>query len=117
VLSTILIIPGMLALIYGDEVSAALSNIAAGFMSRAMGAALVIGGLTTLSGIARGRMAVEAAGLCVLAAGCAIYGLGVLLGLGFAGSVAGSGFLAIALATIRRVVTLTTVARVADRAS
>ncbi|MDQ3762831.1 MAG: hypothetical protein M3460_14605 [Actinomycetota bacterium] len=109
VLAAVLSFPGALAVIYGDEVSRALATIAADTVSRAMGVALLAGGVTTIVGIARGRSLVEAIGLSLLAVGCGIYGLGVLLGLGFAGAVAGSGFLAVALATVRRVVTLAAV--------
>lgn len=116
VLATVLVIPGALAVIYGDDVSRALATIAADTVSRAMGVALFAGGITTIIGIARGRSLVEVIGLSLLAVGCGIYGLGVLLGLGFAGAVAGSGFLAIALANVRRVVTLAAVApKVEDR--
>lgn len=106
VIAAVLTIPGVLALIYGDEVSRALSEISAGIISRFMGGALLVGGLTTLIGIARGKALTETLGLTVLALGCGIYGLGVILGLGLAGTVAGSGFLAIALSIVRRVVTL-----------
>jgi hypothetical protein len=117
VLAVVLLIPGALAIVYGDEVSQALSNIAAGTISRLMGALLVVGSALTLSGIARNRALTETLGLTVTAIGCAIYGLGVILGLGLHGAVAGSGFLAIAAATIRRVITLAAVAREVDRAS
>lgn len=110
VLATVLVIPGAFAVIYGDDVSRALAAIAADTVSRGMGAALLAGGVTTVVGIARGRTLIEVIGLSLLAVGCGIYGLGVLLGLGFAGVVAGSGFLAIALAIVRRVVTLAAVA-------
>ena len=114
VLAAVLAIPGALAVIYGDDVSRALATIAADTVSRGMGAALLAGGITTIVGIARGRSLVEVIGLSLLAVGCGIYGLGVFLGLGFAGAVAGSGFLAIALATVRRVVTLAAVAPKAE---
>ena len=114
VLAAVLVIPGALAVIYGDDVSRALATIAANTVSRAMGVALLTGGITTITGIGRGRSLVEVIGLSLLAVGCGIYGLGVLLGLGFAGAVAGSGFLAIALATVRRVVTLAAVAPKAE---
>ncbi|HEX4100541.1 MAG TPA: hypothetical protein VHY21_08365 [Pseudonocardiaceae bacterium] len=117
VLAVVLLFPGVLAIIYGDEVSQALSNIAAGTISRLMGTLLVVGSALTLRGIARNRALTETLGLTVTAIGCAIYGLGVILGLGLHGAVAGSGFLAIAAATIRRVITLAAVAREVDRAS
>jgi hypothetical protein len=117
VLAVVLVIPGALAIVYGDEVSQALSNIAAGTISRLMGTLLVVGSALTLTGIARNRALTETLGLTVTAIGCAIYGLGVILGLGLHGAVAGSGFLAIAAGTIRRVITLAAVARKVDRAS
>ncbi|PZS19021.1 MAG: hypothetical protein DLM60_10865 [Pseudonocardiales bacterium] len=117
VLAVVLLVPGALAIVYGDEVSQALSNIAAGMISRMMGTLLVVGSTLTLLGIARNRALTETLGLTVTAIGCAIYGLGVILGLGLHGAVAGSGFLAIAAGTIRRVITLAAVAREVDRAS
>ena len=117
VLAVVLVFPGALAIVYGDEVSQALSNIAAGSISRLMGALLVVGSALTLTGIARNRTLTETLGLTVTAIGCALYGLGVILGLGLHGAVAGSGFLAIAAGTIRRVITLAAVAREVDRAS
>lgn len=112
--AVILPIPGVLAIIYGDSVSQALSNISAGILSRFMGIALLVGGVAVIAGIAKGKSLVEAAGLTLMAAGCAIYGLGVVLGLGLAGVVAGAGFLAIALGTVLRVMSLTAVAREVD---
>ncbi len=117
VIAVVLVVPGALAIVYGDAVSQALSNIAAGTISRLMGTLLVVGSALTLTGIARNRALTETLGLTVTAIGCAIYGLGVILGLGLHGAVAGSGFLAIAAATIRRVITLAAVAREVDRAS
>jgi len=116
-LAVALVFPGALAIVYGDAVSQALSNIAAGSISRLLGTLLVVGSTLTLIGIARNRTLTETLGLTVTAIGCAIYGLGVILGLGLHGAVAGSGFLAIAAGTIRRVITLAAVAREVDRAS
>lgn len=115
VLSVVLLVPGALAVVYGDAVSSALSKIAADSISRLMGVLLVVGSMLTLAGIARGRALTETLGLTVTAIGCAIYGFGVVLGLGLQGAVAGSGFLAIAAATVRRVITLADAAREADR--
>ncbi|HEX2289334.1 MAG TPA: hypothetical protein VHH53_03870 [Pseudonocardiaceae bacterium] len=102
-----LVIPGALAVIYGDDVSRALATIDT--VSRAMGVALLSGGITTITGIARGRSLVEVIGLSLLAVGCGIYGLGVFLGLGSLERWRVAGFLQ-ALATVRRVVTLAAVA-------
>jgi hypothetical protein len=111
VLAAALLVPGTLAIVYGDEVSSALSAIAAGTISHMMGVLLVAGSIFTLVGIARRQTLTETLGLTATAIGCAIYGLGVILGLGLHGAVAGSGFLAIAAATIRRVKTLAAAAR------
>lgn len=110
VLVLIMPIPGGLALIYGDDVSAALEAVNAGVISRAMGALLMVGSVVTLVGIGRGRSYMEAVGLLVLSAGLLIYGVGVILGLGLAGTVASSGFVALALGSILRVVSLTAAA-------
>jgi hypothetical protein len=103
-------IPGVAAIIVGDEISAAFANISADFVSRAMGVTMVAGSVLTLVGIMRGRSLWEAGGLTLIAAGCLVYGLGVLLGLGLAGLVAGTGFLAIAVGTLLRVVSLASAA-------
>lgn len=99
----ILPLPGVLAIIYGDGVSRALSNLVADDLSRGMGAALLTGAVLVLFGVLRREPLVEVSGLIFLSMGCAIYGLGVMLGLGLAGMVAGPGFLAIALGTVFRI--------------
>jgi hypothetical protein len=104
---------GLLALIAGDNVSAALSNLGAGVVSRVMGALLLVGGSLVLVGFFRRGAVLEAAGLALLATGCGIYGAGVILGLGWGGMVAGPGYLAIAAASGRRVQILLSVAAAA----
>lgn len=111
VFALVMPICGALALVFGDAVSAALSSISTGVLSRVMGAALFGGSVLTLVGIGRGKSLWEAYGLTVMAAGCIIYGIGVILGLGLAGAVAGPGFLGIAAGTILRVVSLAAAAR------
>lgn len=111
----ILPLPGILAVIFGDDVSRALSNLVADDLSRGMGGALLLGGLLVLFGVLRREPLVEVSGLVITAVGCAIYGLGVVLGLGLAGMVAGPGFLAIALGTAFRVMNFTAVTRTAHR--
>ena len=110
VFGTVLPIPGALALIYGDAVSRALENISSGPVSRIMGGALFIGGILALVGIALSRSLIESLGLAVMAFGCFVYGAGVILGLGLAGAVAGSGFIAIGLGTVLRVMGLIAIA-------
>jgi hypothetical protein len=107
-------IPGALAVVYGDEVSAALSNIGTGYVSLVMGLALLIGGVLTTVGLGLHKALLEAAGMCVMAVGCFIYGAGVIMGLGLAGAVAGTMSLSIAAGMVLRVWSLLVIA--GDRA-
>lgn len=101
---------GLLALVAGDRVSAALSHLGAGVVSRFMGALLLTGGALVLASVFRRGATLEAAGLALLAAGAGIYGAGVILGLGWGGMVAGPGYLAVSVASARRVQILLTLA-------
>ena len=114
-LGLLLPIPGVLGLVLGDDVSRALSNIAADHVSRGMGAAFLIGSVLVLFGVLRCEPIVEATGLVFMAMGAAVYGLGVMLGLGLAGMVAGPGFLAIALGTAFRIMNFTAGTRTAHK--
>lgn len=102
--------PGTLALIYGDQVSAALSIIVAGVVSRVIGTAFLTGAVLILIGLARGRHMTEIIGLGVTAAGFAIYSLGVLLGLGLKGALAGPIAVIIAVGIWWRIQALITTA-------
>lgn len=104
--AVILTIAGGTAVILGDTVSAALAVIAVGYVSRTMGAAMFLGGILTLYGIWRGRSVLEVLGLALLTVGCGLYSVGVFLGLGVHGVIAGSGFLILSLGSARRLVTL-----------
>ena len=97
---------GVLAILFGDKVSAALGNLAANSISRGMGFALFTGGLITLLGILSHRALSVTLGMSIMAFGLGIYGVGVILGLGLAGMVAGPIALIASIATIRQVVTL-----------
>ncbi len=103
---------GVLAIIFGDKVSAALGNLAANSITRGMGFALFTGGLITLLGITSHRALTLTVGMGVMAFGLSLYGVGVVLGLGLAGMVAGPISLIAAIATIRQVVTLVQLAEV-----
>lgn len=105
-LALVVPIPGGLALVLGDAVSRALSNVTADAVSRSMGALLLVGALFTLMGIARGKHIAEVIGLAAMSAGFAIYGLGVLLGLGLQGAVAGPITLALAVGCVLRILSL-----------
>ena len=69
---------GVLAIIFGDKVSAALGNLAANSISRGMGFALFTGGLITLLGITSHRALTLTVGMGFMALGLGIYGVGVL---------------------------------------
>jgi hypothetical protein len=103
---------GVLAILFGDKVSAALGNLAANTISRGMGFALFTGGLITLLGILSHRTLSVTLGMSLMALGLGIYGVGVVLGLGLAGMVAGPIALIATIATIRQVVTLAQIAEV-----
>lgn len=107
-------VPGVLAIIYGDAASRALETIAAGILSRIIGAALLGSSVFLLLGIAKGKSLWEAIGLGLAATGCALYGLGVLLGLALGGAIAGPISLAVALGSVWRMVSLTVAARMVN---
>lgn len=109
-LAAVLAPVGLLAVVKGDEVSRALSDLGAGVVSRVMGALLLAGGVLVLTSVFRRGAVLEAAGLTLLATGCGIYGAGVILGLGWGGMVAGPIALAVAAASARRVQILLRVA-------
>jgi len=87
---------GPLATVAGHRVSSAFTIIGAGYLANAMGVIMIIGGGAALAGLIQRNHTAEGIGLVTMAVASALYALGVLLGLGFAGQVAGS--LAIAAA-------------------
>lgn len=115
VFATVFIIPGVLALIYGDATSSALTNISAGILSRIMGALFLIGCTLVLYGLAQGQSLYETTGLFSIASACFIYGLGVLFGLGLGGTIAGPIALAVCLGSILRAVSFVAAAREVSR--
>ena len=103
---------GVLAILLADKVSRALGDLAAGSISRGMGFAMFTGGLITLLGILSHRALSVALGMGFMAFGLGIYGVGVILGLGLGGMVAGPIALIASIATVRQVVTLAQVTEV-----
>jgi len=97
---------GVLAIIYGDKVSKALGNLAANSVSRGVGFALFTGGIVTLLGILSHRALMQTLGMAFLALGLGIYGVGVILGLGLGGMIAGPIALLACAATVRRIITM-----------
>lgn len=113
-LAVALAVSGTLAIVYGDAVSQALSNIAADVVSRSMGGCFLVGGVALLAGVVRNSSLAQAVGLAAMSAGLGVYGLGVIFGLGLAGMVAGPICVALSIASIRRILTT---AALAHRAS
>ncbi len=106
---------GLLAVLLGDRVSRAFSEIGEGVVSRFLGVLFLVGGSLALAGIVRRTSVFEALGLSALSAGAALYGTGVILGLGMSGMVAGPGYLAISVALARRVQILLALAEESGR--
>ncbi|MGQ0774537.1 MAG: hypothetical protein ACT4NY_08990 [Pseudonocardiales bacterium] len=99
----ILIPVGIVALIFGEGVSRAFTDLGGGVVIRIMGTAMVVGGCLVLQSILTGNVLNEVTGLTLTALGTAIYGGGVILGLGLHGIVAGMGYLGLTLTLLGRV--------------
>ena len=97
---------GVVAIIYGDKVSKALGNLAANTVSRGVGFAFFTGCIITILGIVTHRALSQTIGMSFLAVGLGIYGVGVLLGLGLGGMIAGPVALLSCAATIRSIITM-----------
>lgn len=80
-------------------------------IAHSMGALMLLGGLVSLAGALRMGLFVEALGLVFVAAGAAIYGAGVLVGLGINGLIAGQLALGLAIGATGRVVLLVNTAK------
>lgn len=105
---------GIAALILGDDASRAFANLGGALLVRMMGAAMVTGSVLVIVSILRDDASVEVIGLAIAALGAAIYGAGVIMGLGTQGIVAGLGYLAITLAFLGRIRLLVRAARPDD---
>lgn len=113
VFSIVLQIPGIMAIILGDDVSQALTNLGAGVFSRIMGMLLFIGCATVLYSIAANKALFTVVGMTVAATGCFFYGFGVIIGLlPFGGVVAGFGFLSIGIFFVLRISNITQIANI-----
>lgn len=103
VLSLTLWVPGLLAVIYGEDVSRGLTNIGVGFMARIMGVSMILGAVfMAYTIIKKSSIVAESIGLALVAFGLIIYGIGVIFGLGLNGGFAGSVALSLALALLYR---------------
>lgn len=97
---------GAVTTVLGPEASRAFTLLppSAQFIAHMMGMLMLLGGVLVLLGIAQSETFTELIGLLFAGLGCAIYGLGVIIGLGVNGLVTGPMFLAIAIASAIRVV-------------
>lgn len=80
---------GLIALILGSHASNAFDQIGGAGLVRVLGAVMLIGGLTTITGIIRSDAALEPIGLTFTAFGLGVYGGGVILWLGTQGLITG----------------------------
>lgn len=102
---------GVCAFILGEGASRAFTIIGGSgqggtLIAHSMGALMALGGLVSLSGSLRLGSLVELLGLVFIAAGAAIYGAGVLIGLGPNGLIAGGLALGLAIGAALRVLLL-----------
>lgn len=102
------IVVGCLALYYGAAVSAALSAITPetvapkDTITRFWGLLQVIGGLQVLRGVLKPRLDTERSGWSILIAANVFYSVGLIGGLGLAGSAAGTYMAALAVGAALR---------------
>jgi hypothetical protein len=102
------IIVGCLALYYGAAVSAALSAITPetvapkDTITRFWGLLQVIGGIQVLRGVLKPRLDTERSGWAVLIGANIFYSVGLIVGLGLAGSAAGTYLAALAVGAALR---------------
>ncbi len=96
---------GAVATVIGPEASRAFTLLpdSAKFIAHSMGMLMLLGGVLVLLGIAQSETFTELIGLALAGLGCAIYGAGVIIGLGLNGMVTGPMFLAIAASAVIRV--------------
>lgn len=111
-----MVLIGLLAVILGENASRAFTELGGAAMVRVMGLAMLTGGLLVAISIIRSDYLLEVMGLALAAFGAAIYGLGVLLGLGLNGLITGPENILIALAFFGRIALISRRARGAARA-
>lgn len=99
----VMISAGVTAIIIGDNASQAFTNLGGGLIIRCMGTAMALGGSLVVASVLNRDPLWEVIGLAVAALGAAIYGTGVMLGLGEQGLIAGQLSLGIAIAFLGRI--------------
>lgn len=97
IMPLVMILTGLEAMILGDHVSRAFTDLGGGPVIRILGIAMFTGGVIVLTGIMRADPVLEPIGLSLSAVGCVLYGAGVIAGLGLNGVIAGQ--LALGIAT------------------
>lgn len=114
IFAAVLPIPGLLALIFGDRVSQAMTNLGAGTYIRIVGILFVLGCAVTIHALATGRVLNECIGMVLTSVGLFLYGFGVIIGLlPLGGIVAGCISIAAGVGHIGSLFTLTGLARLA----
>lgn len=108
---------GVIALTFGNSADRAFIIINGGsVIIRGMGTVMILGGTLVAYSVIRKDPLYEVIGLILAALGTAIYGGGVLLGLGLHGFVAAAGYLGMAVAFAGRVAFLSRSAKIAASA-
>lgn len=116
---SLLAIPiGVLAVVIGTAISSGFTHV---WGDKALpiylwGVALLLGGFNVATGLIKGLPARERAGLFVLAAAYAFYGICVMIGLGYGGMVTGPTFVGLAVSCLQRARALRLGAEPYDRA-
>lgn len=116
------LIVGILALWYGSAVSAALSIVTpetvapANTVTRAWGLLQIIGGIQVLRGVLGPRLDTERSGWSFLIFADVFYSVGLIAGLGVAGSAAGTYLAALAFGSALRMLGLKCVSDAATEA-
>ena len=106
-----MILIGLLAVILGENVSRAFTELGGAAMIRVMGLAMLTGGLLVAVSIIRSDYLLEVIGLALAAFGAIVYGVGVVMGLGTQGLVTGPENILIALAFFGRIALISRRAR------
>ena len=112
-LSLVSIPIGLLAIGIGPDVSRGFTVVFGQFpeIIYVWGAILLLGGSNVAVGLGKRLPSRERAGLYVLAAAYAFYGVCVILGLGWGGMVTGPAFIALAVSCVQRARVILTAAR------
>jgi hypothetical protein len=113
-------VAGSFGLVLGLKASRAFAEIGGGFTGSAivrfLGTLMLVGAVATFGGVVRWGSLVEMIGLVFVAAGCFVYSVGVISGLGLNGIFAGSMSFGMTVGCTSRVVIWAKAARTMYRA-